>query len=149
MQSSKTTQKLDHIEVVSFFVSDMLCALECNQIQEILHEEDVTFVHHAPEYVRGVINLRGQIVTILELRAKLELPKTKNQKKSRIIVIKHKDEHIGLLVDRVQDILVGNRENLEPPPSHLGDLHGKYVSNILKMEKDLVAILNTDAILED
>jgi len=146
-QAAKNKVSMD-LEVVAFYVGDMLCAMECNKIREILNVEQVTYVFHAPDYVKGVVNIRGQIVTIVDLKKILEIPESDEKRKPRIIVTQFRDESIGLEVDSVEDILISERATLSNPPSHLGDLKGAYIHKILKTEESLVAILDTEKILD-
>lgn len=147
-EETNTTHLKNPIEVVAFYVGNMLCAVECNTIREILNEEKITHVYHAPDYVKGVVNIRGQIVTIVDLKKILDIPSSTVKRKNRIIVTQFRDESIGLQVDSVEDILIGNRQQLSNPPSHLGNLKGSFIHKIMKTDENLVAILNTEKILD-
>jgi purine-binding chemotaxis protein CheW len=109
---------------------------------------DITPVHQAPDYVRGVINLRGQIVTVIDVRKKFNMPSRAPDKQSRILVVRSKNEDIGLLLDSVDDILPANPSQIEPAPAHLHEGMGQYFSSVFKLKNDLVAILDIDNILE-
>lgn len=148
MTQTLTNQAEETFEVVAFYVGDMLCAIDCSNVLEILNQEQITYVYHAPDYILGVVNIRGQIVTIMDLKNVLDIPPSEQERKKRIIVTKFRDESIGLMVDSVQDILNGEVSTLSNPPSHLGSLKGSLIKKILKTEENLIAILNTEKILD-
>jgi len=136
------------LELAIFHVGDITCALKSIEVQEIIKNQKITTVHHAPDYVKGVINLRGQIVTIISMRKKFNLSSdSEDQGDMQIVVVKMGEESIGLLVDSVDDILLANNSEIEPPPSNLKGLKGSYFTGIYKKKDALVAILNIDEIL--
>ena len=92
-------------ELVLFSVGNLLCGLDIRQVQEINNRLEITSVHHAPPYVRGVVNLRGQLITVIDLRRKLGMAALETQVDMRIIVARGQDGTVGLLVDRVADIV--------------------------------------------
>ena len=105
-------------------------------------------VHLAPDEVRGVVNLRGQIVTVIDLRRKFCMPTREFDNRMRIIVVRADGEDIGLLVDRVSDIVLAKMERVEQPPPPIKHAIGKYIAGVYKMDSQLVAILDIDRILE-
>lgn len=130
-----------------FQSGELLCGLDIAHVQEINQNLAITVVHRAPEYVRGVINLRGAIVTVIELRKKFGFEPLPREAEAQIIVIRQGDEHIGLLVDSVSDVVMADEGDIEPPPSNLGGVAGQYFKGIFKQEGALVAILNIDELL--
>ena len=134
------------IELVIFTVSDLVCALKSIDVQEIIKNQVITPVHNAAEYVRGVINLRGNIVTIIDLHSKFDRSCT-TRDKVRIIIVTYQEESIGLLVDEVDDILMADHSYIDPPPANLHGLNGNDFSGIFKMEQKLVAIVDLDELM--
>lgn len=136
-------------ELAIFHVGDITCALQSIEVQEIIKNQEITVVHHAPDYVKGVINLRGQIVTIISMHKKFNLD-TENSatNEMQIVVVKKGEESVGLLVDSVDDILMAQTDAIENPPSNLQGIKGTYFTGIYKKEDELVAILNIEEILE-
>lgn len=133
-------------EFVIFRVGDVLCALNIEKVQEIKILLKITKVHHAPEYVRGVINLRGRIVTIIDLRCRFGYESVDFNDSMRIIVIKKTDEHIGLLVDEVDDAALVNYSDITEPPANVKGIEGQFFTGVCKMENTLVAILDVEKI---
>jgi len=128
-------------------VGDLWCGVPIAEIQEIIKQLAVTPVHHAPDYVRGVINLRGQIVTVIDLRAKFALPLLELNEEHCIVVVRWAGESIGLLADRIQDIVVAEPADILEPPANLHGVAGTLFSGIYPVEQGLVAFLRLPALL--
>ncbi len=139
----------EHIEVelAIFHIGKLTCALKSLEIQEIIRVDNITPVYEAEECIKGVINLRGNIVTIIDMGVKFSFGALKTDKNSRIIIVRMKDEMVGLLVDMVDDILLADVTNIDPPSSNVKGLSGAFFTGIYKMEHSLVSILNVDEIL--
>jgi len=136
-------------EYAIFKVGDISCGLEISSVREINRNLDFTRVRLAPDSVRGVVNLRGQIVTVTDLRRKFGLPSRDFDERTRIIVVRTDGEDIGLLVDSVSDIIPVSSDRMDQPPPHVRDAVGKYLSGVYKMEYRLVAILDVDRLLQN
>ena len=108
----------------------------------------MTKVPQAPEYVLGVLNLRGRIVTVIDLGRKVGLSPTKLSSESRNIVVNSKDEYIGLLVDRIADVELAERDKVEPPPANIGGVQGKFFEGVFKTRNSLIGILNVEEVLK-
>lgn len=130
-----------------FQTGDLLCGLDIAHVQEINQNLAITVVHRAPNYVHGVINLRGAIVTVIDLRKKFGFEPLPRDAETQIVIIRQGDENIGLLVDSVSDVVMAGEDDIEPPPSNLGGVAGQYFKGIFKQEDTLVAILNIDELL--
>ena len=122
-------------------VGNIRCGIAITQIQEINKQIDMTPVHHAPAYVRGVINLRGQIVTVVDLRVKFGLPPLELDEERCIVVVRWSGESIGLLADRIQDIVTADAADILGPPANIHGVTGTFFSGIYPMEQGLVAFL--------
>lgn len=142
-------EKKGPVQLSCFFVGSALCGIDINVIQEMNKQMEMTTVPQAPEYVLGIMNLRGRIVTIIDLGRKLGLAPSKKSESSRIIIVNSRDENIGLLVDRITDVVTAKWENVEPTPSNIKGFKGKYFQGVFKSSKDLVAILDVEEVLAD
>jgi purine-binding chemotaxis protein CheW len=134
-------------EIVLFMVSDILSGLNIRHVQEISRNPVITRVYRAPEYVRGVINLRGQVVTLVDMRIIFGLEPSLPHRDMRIIVVRWQGEPIGLLVDSVHDIVEVDLAALEPPPSNVRGVTGSLFSCIYKRPSALVALVDLDEAL--
>lgn len=135
-------------ELAIFQVGEMPCGLDTSWVREIIKSTRITKVHLAPDYVRGVINLRGEIATVIDLRKKFSLDLVDDDVEMDIVVVRRSSENIGILVDRVRDVIWADEKNIMPPPSNISGVTGIFFEGIYKMEKELVAILNIDELLK-
>jgi len=142
-------EKTGALQMSCFFVGSALCGIYINVIQEMNKQMEMTKVPQAPSYVLGIMNLRGRIVTIIDLGRKLGLSPSKTTETSRIIIVNSRDENIGLLVDRVTDVVTAKWEDVEPTPSNIKGVKGKYFQGVLKSSKDLIAVLDVEEVLAD
>ncbi|MCP4691038.1 MAG: purine-binding chemotaxis protein CheW [Desulfobacterales bacterium] len=136
------------VEMATFYVGEALCGTDILKIQEINKHLEMTVVPQAPKYVKGILNLRGQIVTVIDLGEKLGLSSTRVTSESRNIIVNSGNEYIGLLVDRISDVVRAQWEKVETPPANIGGVQGLFFEGVFKTEKNLIGILNLGAILE-
>lgn len=134
-------------EYVLFRIGDMRCGFAMDSIQEINKNTEITRVHSAPSHVRGVINLRGQIVTIIDLRSKCGLPVHEDLSTKKNLVVKSMEELIGLLVDDVDDIASADDKNMLPPPAHVAGPMGGFVAGVQQFQNQLVTIFDVEKVL--
>jgi purine-binding chemotaxis protein CheW len=148
-QSSRTEIHSDTVELASFFVGEALCGMDILKVQEINKLIEMTRVPQAPEYVLGILNLRGEIVTIIDLGKKLGLKSTELNHKTRNIIVNSNGEHIGLMVEQISDVVQAEWEKVEPPPANIGNVQGKYFTGVFKTEDRLIGILDVEKVLKE
>ncbi|MBD3314469.1 MAG: chemotaxis protein CheW [Chitinivibrionales bacterium] len=148
MGREQTKTALNEMELVVFTVADVPCALRIEEVREIKRIGRITPVHNAPRYVRGVVNLRGHIVTVIDLRTKMDYPHRPVGTHARMVVVWRDEEQIGLLVDTIEDALVVYEEDIAGPPPNVNGAEGRLFRGVYKAAETLVAILNLEAILE-
>ena len=139
----------EDLEFSTFYVGGALCGINILNIQEINKHFEITKVPQASDYVEGILNLRGRIVTIIDLGKKLGLDPVNKDKDNRNIIVNSEDEHIGLLVDGISDVATAKQEDIEPAPSNIGGVKGKFFQGVLKTEKQLIGILDIDEVLKE
>lgn len=137
------------VEMATFYVGRALCGMDILNVQEINKLMDMTTVPQAPEYVMGILNLRGQIVTIIDLGKKLRLGNTELNDMSRNIIVNSKDEYIGLLVSRISDVVEAEWDKVEPPPANIGGVQGKFFKGVFKTKERLIGILDVEKVLNN
>ena len=135
------------VELATFFVGDALCGMDILKVREINKIMNMTKVPQAPEYVRGILNLRGRIITIIDLGKRLGLSSTEMSDESCNIIIDSQNEYIGLLVDRISDVVQAETDKIEPTPANMGGGYGKFVEGVFKTEEKLIGILDVEAML--
>ena len=149
MADDNITDAKVNMELATFFVGGALCGIDILNIQEINKHFEITKVPQSSDYVVGILNLRGKIVTIIDLGKKLELSEIKKEKDNRNIIVNANDEHIGLLVDSISDVVSSIEEQIEAPPSNLNGIKGKFFKGVLKTEDKLIGILNIEEVLKE
>ena len=141
----------DEEQLVSFRLGKGTFALKVGQVREIGKVEDITTVPKMPEYVEGVMNLRGQITTVIDLKKRFALCKDVNEARtaqSRIIVAEVGENQLGIIVDSVEDVMRVPRANISPPPKTLAsDVDASFLTGICKLENKLVMLLDLESIL--
>lgn len=137
------------VELATFYVGGALCGIGIISIQEINKHMEMTKVPQAPEYVMGILNLRGQIVTIIDLGKKLGLSSTKPDNKNRNIIINFNDEHVGLLVEQISDVVQADWDKVEPSPANIGGVQGEFFKGVFKTENSLIGILDVEEVLKE
>ena len=136
------------VELSTFLVGNALCGMDILKIQEINKLIDMTTVPQAPSYVLGILNLRGQIITSIDLSKKLGLGETNLSNDPRNIIVNSKGEHIGLLVKKISDVVQADTSKFEPPPSNMGGIQGEFFTGVYKTKDKLIGILDVDKVLK-
>ncbi len=135
------------IELATFYVGDALCGMDILKVQEINKLMEMTKVPQAPEYVLGILNLRGQIVTIIDLGRKLGLGSTDLGSDPRNIIVNAPGEHVGLLVKSISDVVMADPNKIEPAPANMSGIQGTFFTGVYKTENKLIGILDTKEVL--
>lgn len=147
MEDATKNSTINMIELATFLVGDALCGMDILKIQEINKLIDMTSVPQAPSYVLGILNLRGQIITSIDLSKKLGLGETNLSHDPRNIIVNSKGEHIGLLVKKISDVVQANSELFEPPPANMGGIQGEFFTGVYKTKDKLIGILDVEKVL--
>lgn len=135
-----TLDKIDELCLVK--VGHLLCGIDLRHVLEISLSAHVTPAYGAPSYVRGVANLRGHIVTILDLRCRLGLPSFEADSPCQILIVEGEGEKIGLLVDEVKSIIPMDMTHLHRKVGTLKGLPPSFCLGVYRTQGDLVALLN-------
>lgn len=136
-------------QLVSFRLANEEYAVYITHVQEIILIGPLTEMPQVPDYVRGLVNLRGHVIPIIDLRVRFTLPVHEPTEHSRIIVLNVHDKTIGIVVDAVDEVLRIHAEQVEPAPAGLVGLGQQYVSGLVKFEQKLLILLNIERILAD
>jgi len=136
------------LDLATFYVRDSVYGIDLLKIQEINKLLVLTPVPGAPPYVRGVLNLRGRIVTVIDLGYKLGLPETRVNRKGRNIIVHSEGEHIGLLVEQIGEVVRVNIEEIEAPPANMNGIPGDFFHGVIKTDDLLIGILDIENVLE-
>lgn len=145
-----TQNNLDkNVELATFYIGDALCGMDILQVQEINKLMEMTQVPQAPDYVTGILNLRGQIVTVIDLSKKLGLSATDFNESARNIIVNSDNEYIGLLVSRISDVVTANWEKVEDPPANIGGVQGAFFKGVFKTNNRLIGVIDVKKVLAE
>ena len=148
MAASVTTLKVqDDLLIATFHLGNGVFGLDTTLIQEVVMVGALTPVRHAPEHVAGIRNLRGRIITVIDLIVRLALGSVEIGPESRILIADWKGEPVGLLVDRVADAIAVEADGLEPPPPNLHGVNMQKLLGVFPSGERLAALLDLTAIL--
>ncbi len=138
----------EEIQLVIFRLGAEEYAFDILMVQEIKRMTDITRVPHTPEYIKGVINLRGSVLPVLDLKIRMNLPETPITEDTRIIIIKMEKVLVGMLVDSVSEVVTLNSSEIELPQGNSGIVAENYVSGIGKIDQRLLIILDPRFIVD-
>lgn len=140
----------DEVQLVIFSLGSEEFAAEITQVREIISIDKITRVPSAPKFIFGVINLRGKLVTVVDLHERLGFKRTQPLEKSKIIVSDIKGGVLGMMVDQVVEVSRVLESQIEPPPPmSAGKIDSKYILGIAKMKDRLIVILDLENVLID
>ncbi|WDP83925.1 MAG: purine-binding chemotaxis protein CheW [Desulfobacter sp.] len=135
------------IEFSTFRVGGALFGINLLKIQEINKHLEVTKVPQAQDNIKGILNLRGRIVTIIDLGRKLALEPVKTSSENRNVIVNSQNEYIGLRVDSIEGVISAGQTEIEPAPANVNGVKGQFLEGVLKTDTQLIGILDIDKIL--
>jgi purine-binding chemotaxis protein CheW len=148
MSTDSNTYKADELlgsgQLSTFFVGDLFFGVDVLHVQEVLRFQPMTPVPRALDVIEGLINLRGQIVTAIDMRRRLGLPARQQGHEPMNIVVRTSDGAVSLLVDEIGDVLDLNESAVERPPENLDPAAKGLIRCVYKLEDRLLLVLDTD-----
>jgi len=135
------------LKLVGFFLGTEEYAVDILRIKEIKLMQEITSVPKSPDFVEGVINLRGDIIPIIDLKKKLSLGKAAIDEETKIIVVEIEGKLVGMIVDEVSEVIEIEDTKLAPPPSIIAGIEGEYLKGVGKMDDKLLILLDITKIL--
>jgi purine-binding chemotaxis protein CheW len=136
-------------ELIAFAVGKQEFCIDVMSVREIRGWTPATVLPHSQPFVRGVINLRGAVLPIMDLSVRLGFPPAEAMGRHVIIVVQIGTQVVGLLVDAVSDILTVNSSEIMPPPDVASEMAKRFVCGLLAMEGRMIGILSVDNVLPE
>ncbi|MEM1226937.1 MAG: chemotaxis protein CheW [Planctomycetota bacterium] len=130
------------IQLVTFRVHDVMLAIDIEHVQEINRLMDVTPVPEASSMIHGVVNLRGDVVTVINPHRVFDLPEDGDRSAGRNLILNIRGERIGVLVDSVSDILTVSRDELSARPQNVRAIDRRFIQSVYLRSEDLVVVLD-------
>lgn len=145
MMEQEDTQK---DKFLIFKIEDESYAIDIQYVTEIIGIQEITKVPELPEYIKGIINLRGKIIPVMDVRIRFKRPQVEYNDRTCIIVIDVKNVSIGLIVDIVAEVINIEEENIVPPPQS-ASTENKYIKGIAKVGDEVRLILDSKELLSE
>lgn len=135
------------LQLVSFMIGNEEFGVDILLIQEIIRMLQITKVPNAPSYVDGVVNLRGKIIPVIDLRSKMGMQRKEHDSNTRIIVVEVTGKTVGFIVDSVTEVLRIPADITEPPPSMVAGINSEFIKSVGKLDDRLLILIDLEKIL--
>ncbi len=136
------------LQLVSFNIGSEEFGVDILKVQEINRMVEITRVPQAPPYVEGVINLRGKVIPIVDLRKRFNMEEKEYDKNTRIVVVDISGNIMGMVVDSVSEVLRLPANTIEPPPEIVASINSEYIKGVAKLEDRLLIFLDLSKVID-
>jgi purine-binding chemotaxis protein CheW len=143
----KVRQAVPQVQLVTFRLGTEEFGLDVFAVHEILRYAEPTPVPRAPEFVEGVIDVRGTLVPVVDMRRRFELADAPVNDETRVVLVEHGGERLGLVVDAVTEVLRVPETSVSEPPAYIRGLAAEFVRGIVRLESRLVVLIDIERIL--
>lgn len=133
---------------LTFLLDNRVFAFHIKDVDEIVEVMEATPVPEYPVYVKGIVNIKGTVTPVIDLRLRFKIPEKAYDERTCIIVLTIAQKHIGFVVDTVLSVMEITEKNIDPPPSLTPDNVSKYISGVAKIEEKLVMLLDSNKIIK-
>ena len=147
MESTTVKEAAELRQLISFSVGEEEYGLELLRVKEVIRVREITWLPKAPSFVKGIINLRGDVIPIIDLRDKFGLESREDTAQTRVIVVEIEGRLTGLVVDSASQVVRISADQIDPPPSVPGGFSQELITGVGKIDDRLVILLNADSIL--
>jgi purine-binding chemotaxis protein CheW len=137
------------IQLIVFVAGNEEFGVPIDAVREIIKVGTITPIPDTADFIKGIINVRGEIVTTIDVKSRFSLPAKKNTTAKHMVVSKQGDSLYGLLVDEVIEVLRIQQNDLKPPPSLINQIHKKYVSGVISHNNRLIIVLDLSYVLSE
>ena len=134
---------------LTFNVGEETYGIEIGYVTEIIGMQPITKIPEIAEYIKGIINLRGKIIPVLDVRLKFKKDPIAYNDRTCIIVVETEDIMVGLIVDQVSEVITINDEDISPPPNNKTGIHNKYIKGIGKIDGKVKLLLDCKRLFDD
>ena len=149
VQSNETSEHDEVLQWVTFRLAGETYGINVMQVREVLKHTDIAPVPGAPSYVMGIINLRGNVVTVIDTRMRFGLPDKELSAQSRVVIIECEKQVIGILVDSVAEVVYLYSSEIETPPNVGNDETAKFIQGVCNRDNELLILVDLNKLLND
>lgn len=140
-------REIQEIQVACFRLGEDLYAIDIMRIKEIIRPLKLTSLPKFPAFMEGIINLRGTVIPVVDLRRRFELPDVEDTSSTRLLIVSLTGQVLALVVDEVTEVVTVPVKDIKPPP-HLGEgIDAEYLIGVCLVKQDLIMLLNIDSLL--
>lgn len=148
-QNNEQTEQDQILQWVTFRLAGETYGINVMQVREVLKHTDIAPVPGAPSYVMGIINLRGNVVTVIDTRMRFGLPDKEISSQSRVVIIECEKQVIGILVDSVAEVVYLYSSEIETPPNVGNDDTAKFIQGVCNRDSELLILVDLNKLLND
>ncbi len=135
------------LQLVSFKLGKEEFGVDILKVQEINRMLEITEMPNSPEFIEGIVNLRGRIIPVVDLKKRLHLPEKEHDNSTRIIVVELNNKTVGFIVDEVSEVLRIESRVTEPPPQMVAGIDSDFITAVAKLEDRLLILLDLNKVL--
>lgn len=147
MDETITKQENELLQLVTFAIGEEEFGIDILKVQEIIRTMAITKVPNSPPHVEGVINLRGKVIPVIDLRCRFNMESRSHDNHTRIIVVDLHKVVIGFVVDGVSEVLRIQSSTVEPPPPVVSGIESEYIKGVGKLDNRLLILLDLDKLI--
>lgn len=145
MKEAKRMEKLD--QLISFGIGNEDYGVDIQTVKEVIRKKEITRLPKAPVFVKGVINLRGDVIPIIDMRERFGMEQKEYTDMTRVIVAEVEGRSVGMVVDSVSHVIRMEETEIEPPPPCVGKISEEYIRGVGKVGEKLIVLLKIENIL--
>lgn len=134
-------------QLVVFELAKEIYGVDISQVQEIIRFQQITKVPKVPDFIEGVINLRGNVIPVIDLRKRFDFEQIDKTNATRIIVVEVEQYTVGMVVDAVSEVVRVNENSIEPPSNIIAGIDSDYLSGVCKFNDKLIILLELSKVL--
>jgi purine-binding chemotaxis protein CheW len=147
-QIKQSKEKEEILQLVSFIIENEEFGIDILKVEEIIRIISITKIPNAPDFIEGVINLRGKVIPVIDLRTRLNRMRKPHDNNTRVIVVEVNEITVGFIVDSVKEVIRIPKNITEPPPSIVAGVDAEYITAIGKLEDRLLIFLDLEKVLD-
>lgn len=144
----QTVEDTQHGRYLTFTLEENVYGIPIKFVTEIIGMQTITPVPETPAYLKGIINLRGKIIPLIDVRLKFAKPEVEYDERTCVVVVEVENLSVGLIVDMVDDVLTIPDDNIAPPPVGTGGYDNRYIEGIGQVDKQVLLLLDAERILK-
>lgn len=136
-------------DILTFYIEEQVYGMEIQYITDIIEMQLITVVPKVPKYIKGVINLRGKVIPVMDVRERFEKEVIPYDERTCIIVVEWEDIAVGLIIDRVREVMGVHASDITPPPDYKSVNSNRYISHIVTNSDGIKLILDCQKLILD